>query len=77
MGFTVCDEVRYLLVGGLTLLEEHLEDLFGDGAKATVCVEHVLLSIIIHVLTVRVVPIHVIVGLASEGLVEGSFLKDG
>lgn len=47
MGFTVSDEVRYLLVGGLALLEEHLEDLFGDSTKAAVCVEHILLSIII------------------------------
>lgn len=47
MGFTVGDEVRYLLVGGLALLEEHLEDLFGDSTKAAVCVEHILLSIII------------------------------
>ena len=47
MGFTVGDKIRYLLVGGLALLEEHLEDLFGDSAKAAVCVEHILLSIII------------------------------
>ena len=75
LGFTVSDEIRYLLVGGLALLEKHLEDLLRDGAEAAVCVEHILLVIII-VLTVRVV-IHIVITLASEGLSEGSFLEDG
>ena len=74
MGFTVGDEVRYLLVGGLALLEEHLEDLFRDSTKAAVCVEHILLSIII-IFTVRVV-IHVIIALVSECLGEGSLFED-
>ena len=75
LGFTVSDEIRYLLVGGLALLEEHLKDLLRDGAEAAVCVEHIL-SVILIVLTVRVV-IHIVITLASEGLSEGSFLEDG
>ena len=74
LGFTVSDEVRYLLVGGLALLEEHLEDLLRDSTEAAVCVEHIL-SCIIFVLTVRVV-IHIIIAFVSEGLGKGSLFED-